>query len=132
MRLSSRPIARVLEDLPRPEDALRELKAREPELLLGGQALGVGLEVSSEVRPADLASGKRQVRIAPPAVRGHNPLVALEQPLGVIFVAICCDVEEGMAVGEHAPQRALEPFSRQPVSSMFRLPFSRTRASRSS
>lgn len=42
--------------LPGPEDALAQSETVLAELLLGGESLGVGLEVSSQVRPAELTA----------------------------------------------------------------------------
>lgn len=68
------PIAGVSEDLPGPEDALAEGKSVLTELLLGCQAFRVGGEIALQMRPADLAAGKRQMRVGPPAVGGDDRL----------------------------------------------------------
>ena len=99
-------VARVEEDLPRPEDALAQLEPDLAELLLGGEPFGVRLEVPPQVSPAELATGERQVRICPPAIGGDDRLRVGEQVLGVILVAVGGDLKEGVAMSERAPQRA--------------------------
>jgi hypothetical protein len=66
----------------------------------------VGLEVSAQVRPADLTATERQVRVGPPAVGGHDRAGVGEQRLGVIFVTVGRDRQDRVAFGEGAPQRA--------------------------
>jgi hypothetical protein len=44
------------------------IEAELTELLLGGEALGVGFEVAAQVRPADLARAQGQMAMGPPAV----------------------------------------------------------------
>ncbi len=48
--------------------------------------------------------------VGPPAIRGHDPLVARKEPFGVLLVPAGGDGKDGVAVGEHAPQRALAAF----------------------
>src|SRR5918998_1551889 len=81
-------------------------KAGHAEGLLGGESLGVGLEVAPQMRPADLASFGGQVRVGPPAIRGDDRCRAGQQLAGVVFVAVGADAQHGVAVGERAPQRA--------------------------
>ena len=50
------PVLGVGEDLPLPEDALAQLEADLAELLLRGEPFGMGLKISPQVRPADLAA----------------------------------------------------------------------------
>src|SRR6202041_1959841 len=76
------------------------------ELPLAGQALGVRGEVPAQVSPVDLTSGKRQVRIGPPAVGGDDRLSVTERLLGVILVATWLDLKVDMSVIEQPPHRA--------------------------
>jgi hypothetical protein len=76
------------------------------ELFLGGHALSVRSEVAHKVRPADLTARKRQMAIGPPAVGGHDRRGLTEQALGVVFVAVCGDVQVGVTLVEDAPQGA--------------------------
>jgi hypothetical protein len=61
-------VAGVLEDLPAPEQLRPDRKASLAELLLGSDAFGVGFEVASQVRPADLAATDGQMVVGPPAI----------------------------------------------------------------
>ena len=64
------------------------------------------LEISSQMRPAQLPPRQGQVRIGPPAVGGDDRPCVLEQALGVILMATRGDAKERVAIGERAPQRA--------------------------
>ncbi len=99
----------VLEGLPGPEDAFAESEAVLPELLLGREPFGMRLEPSTKMRPAELSSLERQMRIGPPAIRGHDRLGVGEQLLGVILMPIGLDGEVSMVEIEHAPQSAALP-----------------------
>src|ERR1700694_4878296 len=55
----------VLEDFPGPKQPLADPQAVFAELALCGHAFGVRLEVTGEVRPAELAACERQVGVGP-------------------------------------------------------------------
>jgi hypothetical protein len=97
------PLAGVLVALPGPEQLRADRQARLSELALGGETFGVGLEVALQVRPAALAAPGGQVAIGPPAVGGHDPLVAAEQLAGVAFMTIGGDPVDREPVAERPP-----------------------------
>ncbi|MCW3047303.1 MAG: hypothetical protein JWO74_1587 [Solirubrobacterales bacterium] len=94
-------------DLPGPEQLAADSQAGLAHLVLDPGALGVEREVALQVRPADLSSPDRQMAVGPPAIRRHDRLAVGEQVLGAVFVAVGRHLEDGVAVGEDAPQRAL-------------------------
>ena len=98
------------EGIPGREQLPADLKPRLAEAALLGQAFGVAAEVAQQVRPADLAPGRVQGVIGPPAIRGDDPGEALSDQLRQLaLVAIGGDVEGGVAVGDGAPEGALLP-----------------------
>ncbi len=76
------------------------------ELLLCGETLGVGREVPLQMGPAELAALGGQMRVGPPAVRGHDCLRVGQEFPGVILVTVSGDVKEGVAIVKDTPQRA--------------------------
>ena len=79
------------------------------ELALGAKAFGVGLEVATQVRPADLPPAGGQVTVGPAAIGGHHAVVAGEQLARLALVTVGRDAVDRQLVGERAPQRA--PFA---------------------
>jgi hypothetical protein len=77
------------------------------ELAFAADALGVGLEVALQVRPADLATRERQVVVGPPAIGRDDRRGVGEQVAGVILTAVRGDGEYRVAVREGAPERVL-------------------------
>src|SRR5215211_2477690 len=102
------PVGR--EGFPRAEQLAADLQARLAEALLIAESLGVAAEVAQQVRPADLAAGRVELVVGPPAIRGDDPGEARADQLGQLaLVAIGGDVEGGEAVGERGPQGAALP-----------------------
>src|SRR4051812_46111810 len=84
-------VAGVLVDLPAPEQLLTDLEAGLAEGLLGSESLGMGFEVASQVRPADLASFHEQVRVGPPTIGGDDRAGVGEQLAGMVLVTVGAD-----------------------------------------
>lgn len=105
------------EGLPSREQLATGFKALLPEAALIGKAFGVAAEVAQEVRPADLAAGRVQGVMGPPAIGGGDAGEALADQLGQLALVAGGGNVKGGEVLVSAPHRVrLHPALRQPVS----------------
>ena len=83
-----------------------QLKPGHSEGLLLGEPFGVAGEVSPQVLPARLATGRVEVVISPPAIRADDPLVVGADQLGqAVAVAVLRDPEDSRGGRRRSPQR---------------------------
>lgn len=106
-------VAIDLKAMPRLEHLPGEGQAGLAELaLVGERALGVEAEVAQKTRPANLATGRVEMVIGPPAIRGDDRLAPSEQLFGLLPMTGRSHAKDGSLLGEGAPEEP--PLARLP------------------